>query len=205
MDSQIQQREGQEKVFLKTDLAFNDIYSPSMQALARQHWTPLRIARLATDFLTSCPPSKILDIGSGAGKFCLAGACFAPQHHFYGIEQREYVLEQAKNAQKEIGVNNVSFIHGNFTQLDLRKFDHFYFFNSFYENLNDEGRIDNDIDYSEALYSYYVRYLHKGLQTMPKGTRIATYHSLYEEIPLSYELVDTLEGGNLNFWIKRGL
>ncbi len=199
MDSQLQQQ----KEYLKADLAFNDLYPYSIQVLARKHWTPLRVARLATDFLTSGHPAKILDIGSGAGKFCLAGACFAPRHYFYGVEQRGHVVEQAKIAQKKIGVSNVSFIHGNFTQLNLRQFDHFYFFNSFYENLSDEGRIDNDIDYSEELYRYYVRYLHSGLQSMPIGTRIATYHSLYEEIPLSYDLVDTLEGGNLNFWIKR--
>lgn len=200
MHSQLLQR----NEYLKSDLAFNDLYPYAMQVLSRQHWTPLRVARLATDFLTSGPPAKILDIGSGAGKFCVAGACFAPRHYFYGIEQRTHLVEQAVIVQKKIGVDNVSLMHGNFTQLDLRQFDHFYFFNSFYENLNEEGRIDNDIDYSEALYRYYVRYLHRELQAMPKGTRIATYHSLYEEIPLSFDLVDTLEGGNLNFWIKRG-
>lgn len=194
-----------QKEYLKTDLAFNDLYPYAMQVLSRQHWTPLRVVKLATDFLTSGPRAKILDIGSGAGKFCLAGACFAPGHYFYGIEQRDYIAEQAEIAKGKIGVSNVSFLHGNFTQLDLRQFDHFYFFNSFYENLDEEGRIDNDIDYSEGLYRYYVRYLHNGLQVMPKGTRIATYHSLYEEVPLSYDLVDTLEGGNLNFWIKRGV
>lgn len=199
MERQIQQQ----KEYLKTDTHFNDLYSHAIQAMAQQHWTPLQVARLATDFLTSGPPAKILDIGSGSGKFCLAGACYAPRHSFYGVEQREYILKEATRAQKQIGVSNVSFIHGNFTQLNLRQFDHFYFFNSFYENLNDEGRIDHIVDYSEELYRYYVRHLHSGLQLMPKGTRIATYHSLYEEIPLSYDLVDTLEGGNLNFWIKR--
>lgn len=200
MDSKIQGL----GTFLETDADFNNIYPPSVQALARQHWTPLYIAKLATAFLTSGPsPAKILDIGSGSGKFCLAGACFAPEHHFYGIEQREYLVEEATLAQKKIGVSNVSFKHGNFTQLNLHQFEHFYFFNSFYENIHDEGRIDENIDYSESLYSYYVRYLHSGLQSMPVGTKIVTYHSLYEEIPLSYDLVDTLEKGNLNFWMKR--
>ncbi|WP_157977104.1 class I SAM-dependent methyltransferase [Taibaiella helva] len=174
-----------------------------IQAWSAQHWTPLRVARLTTDFLTSGPPSRILDIGSGAGKFCLAAACFAPQHYFYGIEQRGYILEEARRAQKKIGITNVSFLQGNFTQLDLSRFDHFYFFNSFYENLEEEGRIDHDIEYSAERYRYYVRHLHNGLRSMPIGTRIATYHSLYEEVPLNYDLVDTLEGGNLNFWIKR--
>lgn len=198
MDYQIQQQ----NAYLQTDEAFDELYSYRIQALSRVHWTPLRVVRLAADFLTSGPPAKILDIGSGSGKFCLAGACYAPRHFFYGVEQRASICKQARIAQKKIGVSNVSFIHDNFTRIDLRKFDHFYFFNSFYENLHDEDRIDNKIDYSEALYRYYVRYLHHGLQQMPKGTRVATYHSLCEEVPLSYDLVDTLEGGNLNFWIK---
>lgn len=200
MDSKIQ---GQE-TFLKTDADFNNIYPLSIQGLAHRHWTPLHVTKLATEFLTSgFSQTRILDIGSGAGKFCLAGACYAPEHHFYGIEQREYMFEEAIKAQKKIGVSNVSFKHGNFTQLNLRQFDHFYFYNSFYENLHAEGRMDENIGYSESLYNYYVRYLHSGLQSMPKGTKIVTYHSLYEEVPLSYGLVDTLEGGNLNFWIKR--
>jgi len=189
--------------FPATDPSFDSVYPDSIQVLARRHWTPLDIARLATDFLTSGnAPSRILDIGSGAGKFCIAAACFAPGHQFYGVEQRGYIIEEARLAQRKIGVANVSFIHGNFTQLDLRDYDHFYFYNAFYENLNGEGRIDHSIAYSEALYEYYVRYLHNALRSMPKGTRIATFHSLCREIPLSYDLVDSLEEGNLNLWIK---
>ncbi len=123
MDSLIQQQ----RQYLKTDIAFNELYTDNIKALSHQHWTPLRVARLAADFLTSRPPAKVLDIGSGCGKFCLAGACYAPRHRFYGIEQRQYIVEEAKIAQEKIGVLNVSFMHGNFTQLDLRRFDHFYF------------------------------------------------------------------------------
>lgn len=190
------------KEALKQDISFDKLYPRTVEMMSDRHWTPLHVVRLAVDFLTSGPASKILDIGSGAGKFCLAGAVRAPRHTFYGIEQRAYLLDAARDIQQKLGVTNSHFIHGNFTQLNLHNFDHFYFFNSFYENLDEEGRIDDSLEYSEALYRYYVRFLHKGLSTMPQGTRVATYHSLYEEIPLSYRLVDTLEGGNLNFWIK---
>jgi SAM-dependent methyltransferase len=189
--------------FPATDHSFDSIYPDSVQLLARQHWTPLHVVRLATDFLTSgLHASRILDIGSGSGKFCLAGAHFAPQHNFYGVEQRGYILDEARRVQLHLGISNVNFIHANFTRIDLRDYDHFYFFNSFYENLSQQGRIDEDIEYSESLYDYYVQYLHNGLKRMPLGTKIATYHSLYREIPLNYDLVDSLESGNLNFWIK---
>ncbi|HTN45785.1 MAG TPA: methyltransferase domain-containing protein [Flavipsychrobacter sp.] len=189
--------------FPATDCAFNRVYPDSIQALAIRHWTPLHVVRLAVDFLTSASShARILDIGSGAGKFCIAGAHFAPNHHFYGIEQREHIIKEARLAQDKIGISNVSFIHGNFTQLNFSDFDHFYFYNSFYENLNEEGRIDHSIEYSEALYDYYVTYLHNALRAMPIGTRVATFHSMYREIPLNYDLADSLEEGNLNLWIK---
>jgi SAM-dependent methyltransferase len=188
---------------LEADAAFDRLFSLPLQSLSRRHWTPLSVVQKATEFLASGTSSKILDIGSGTGKFCLSAARLAPENHFYGIEQRQYLYNEAQIAQKKTGLLNVSFTHGNFTQLDLKQFDHFYFFNSFYENIHEEGRMDDHIDYSASLYNYYVRFLRQGLQAMPIGTKIATFHSLQEEIPLSYDLVDTQENGELNFWMKR--
>lgn len=187
---------------LISDEEFNALYPPIIRRLARQHWTPLHITKLVVDFLAG-KDRKILDIGSGVGKFCLAGARFAPEAHFYGIEQRSYLIEHAKKAQKQLRIKNASFIHGNFTKLDLREFDHFYFFNSFYENLNDVGRIDDEIEYSESLFEYYANYLNSELLQMPKGTKIATYHSFHGEIPAGYEIVESHYLGDLNFWIKK--
>jgi SAM-dependent methyltransferase len=189
--------------YIESDGQFNELYPHSIQLMAKRHWTPLHIAKLATDFLAENQGAKILDIGSGAGKFCLAGALYNPGVKFYGVEQRKYLIDHAAHAQKRLGVKNVSFIEGNFTQLDLKQFDHFYFFNSFFENLDDFDRIDEMIHYSEGLYEYYVRYLHTGLKGMPAGTKIVTYHSLMEEIPREYSLLETLENGELSFWIKQ--
>ena len=62
-------------------------------------------------------------------------------------------------------------MNGNFTQVDFRKFDHFYFYNAFYENIAGTDKIDNSIDYSGELYNYYNRYLFKQLEQKPAGTR----------------------------------
>ena len=188
--------------FFESDTSFNALYPLNMRMLADRHWTNINVVKLAVDFLGSAG-GKILDIGSGVGKFCLAGARYAPNAQFIGIEQREYLVRYAQYAQKKLDVQNVSFIRGNFTQLDLQEFDHFYFFNSFYENLDDLDRIDEDIDYSEALYEYYVRYLYNGLQQMPKGTKLVTYHSLHREVPRGYEIVESHQNNDLVFWIKK--
>lgn len=54
--------------FLRSDTDFNELYPPEIQMLARRHWTSIHIARQAASFLAS-KDSKILDIGSGVGKF----------------------------------------------------------------------------------------------------------------------------------------
>ena len=186
--------------YFRNDVAFNALYTDRMQSLAGRHWTPLHIAKLATGFLGK--RGKVLDIGSGVGTFCLAAGYYAPDMEFVGVEQRAYLVHEATEVRQELGISNVSFLNANFTQLDFRQYDHFYFFNSFFENLDEDGRIDDKIEYSEALYEYYVRYLRNELQQMPRGTKIVTYHSLMAEVPVGYELVDTLESGDLRFWRK---
>lgn len=186
-----------------SDEAFHKLYPVSVNRMAMRHWTPLRIAKSAMEFLNTRENCSILDIGSGSGKFCLAAAHYAPHANLYGIEQRTYLVRHAKTVQQRIGLDNVAFIEGNFTALDFKKFDHFYFFNSFWENLDYTDKIDNTIDHSEALYDYYVTYLKNALVDMPSGTRIVTFHSLLDEVPKSYHLVKSLESGMLNFWIRK--
>lgn len=186
-----------------SDEHFDNLYPRHIRQLSGKHWTPIKVAELAGRFLGEHPGARILDIGSGIGKFCLAGAHYQPGSHFYGVEQRKKLIELAESAQRRTETENVTFIHGNFTQLDLNKFDHFYFYNSFYENLVDEEfHIDESIDYSVSLYDYYTHYLFKALEGKPSGTRLCTYHSFREVVPRGYRLVEHLYGSLLRCWIK---
>lgn len=191
----------EEKWFI-SDAKFNELYPSPVQQLARRHWTPLKIAQAAAGFLVAEPKARILDIGSGVGKFCLAAAYYNPGALFYGIEQRELLVQYSENARKKLGFQNVTFIHGNFTQISLKAFDHFYFYNSFYENLADTDKIDDSIDYSGELYNYYTRYLFKQLKDAPAGTKLVTYYSMEDEIPDDFLETDNLFEGVLKFWIK---
>lgn len=185
-----------------SDKQFNELYPPSISALAQRHWTPLPVARKAASFLAAEANARILDIGCGAGKFCLAAAHYAPQARFFGVEQRKRLLHHAEKTKEALALNNVSFIHANFTQLDFRDYDHFYFYNSFYENLDGTEKIDDSIDYSGELYHYYTRYLYRQLDQRPTGTRLVTFHSLEEEIPAGYHIVSSTMDDLLKFWIK---
>jgi len=196
------QRESNTSERFDSDADFNKIYPQPIQALAARHWTPLQVARKAANFLSDKNSVRILDIGSGVGKFCLSAAFYEPAAFFYGVEQRRNLVSYAERARDILHLENVSFIHGNFTQLDFKNYDHFYFYNSFYENLVGANKIDESIDYSAELFNYYNLYLFKQLVQKPVGTRLVTFHSLEDEVPAGYQMVRSEMKDLLKFWIK---
>jgi SAM-dependent methyltransferase len=196
------EKENDTENWFSSDAQFNQLYPAPVRQHALRHWTPLAVARKAAIFLAAENKARVLDIGSGAGKFCLAAAFYKPTSHFHGIEQRKLMVGYADKANETLGLKNVSFTNGNFTQIDFRNYDHFYFYNSFYENLAGTDKIDDSIDYSLELFNYYNRYLYRQLEQKPAGTRIATYHSLEDEIPRDYHVVGADMDELLKYWIK---
>ncbi|MBC7937606.1 MAG: methyltransferase domain-containing protein [Rhizobacter sp.] len=188
--------------WFSSDEKFHLLYPASIQSLATKHWTPLNVARKAARFLAAEKNVRILDIGSGVGKFCIGAAQSMPNAFYTGVEQRKKLVDHAKNAVNNLGLKNIDFIHGNFTQLNFKNYDHFYFYNSFYENFDFSEKIDSSITYSPELYHYYSRYLLKQLEQKPAGTRLATFHSLEDEVPEDFLVVGTEIDNTLKFWIK---
>lgn len=185
-----------------TDAQFHHLYPVPIQLLAAKHWTPLHITWRIAQYLAPADNVRVLDIGSGVGKFCLAAAYWMPSAYFFGVEQRKDLVAHAETARNILGLQNTQFIHRNFTRLDFDQYDHFYFYNSFYENLVATDKIDERIDHSPELYDYYTRYLYKKLDERPPGTRLVTFHSLGEEIPPDYHLVEAQVEDQLKFWIR---
>lgn len=190
------------EITFSSDAELNKVYPEYVQQLSRRHWTPLLIATESARFLAGNEEVVILDVGSGVGKFCIAGGYFHPRARFVGVEQREQLVQLADEARDRIGLSNVQFMCSNFTQVDFNQYDHFYFYNSFYENLTGTDKIDDSIDYSAELYNYYTRYLFKQLDKKPAGTRLVTYHSLEDEVPPGYHVVSSSRHETLKFWIK---
>lgn len=185
-----------------SDEKFNTLYPPEIEAVAKKHWTPLEVAIKCADFLAISSEDKVLDIGSGSGKFCFTAAHYHPHTKFYGIEQRGNLVELCNDLKKKLQIENITFINQNITDSSLKAYDHFYFYNAFYENVPGTQKIDFNVPYSEKLYDYYNLWLYKELNKKPSGTRIATYHSFGQEIPPGYEVVHSDYGEFLKFWIR---
>jgi hypothetical protein len=199
-NSSLKLKNSNESLF-RNDAAFDWMYPEHFQLMSHKQWTPVSIACKAAAYLAE-PGARVLDIGSGIGKFCLTAAYHYPETSFHGVEQRHELVYFAERARTYTGLSNVSFTHANITQVNFKEFDHFYFYNSFYENLEPENCIDDSIETSFSLYAYYAQYLYNVLDEKPLGTRLVTFHSLDEVIPPGYCLADISYDTLLKTWIK---
>jgi SAM-dependent methyltransferase len=183
------------------DDEFNVIYPERIRTLARRHWTSVAVAKQAAEFLVDKPGTRVLDIGSGPGKFCMVGASYT-KGYFTGVEQRQDLVELSKRISRSHRISNVNFIHSNITSVKLKDYDAFYFYNSFHENIDSSAKIDETINASIELYDLYHQYLYEQLCLAPKGSRLATYRSTLKEVPSNYQLQYSLYDGALKFWKK---
>lgn len=183
------------------DDQFDLIYPPQIRQLSFRHWTPVTIARRAAEFLVSKPGARVLDIGCGPGKFCIVGAVMTAGH-FTGVEQRPHLTQVARETIAQAKISNAEVIQGNATDVDFSRFDAFYLFNPFEENLFMAGKIDASVALSNALYEKYTEHVATQLALAPLGTRVATYCGDGQEVPLGYECQACALDANLKFWVK---
>ncbi len=184
-----------------SDEDFNLIYDEHLREMAEIHFSPFDVSKQSAQYLVTHIGTKVLDIGSGAGKFCMIGSLVS-DGFFYGIEQRQLFIDISNKISIENKLNNLTFILGNITDIDFEKYDAFYIFNPFYENISRTGFIDDDIELKKELYEIYSLYVNFQLDQKPKGTRLVTYFSYSKEIPKSYVLLFSNFDDKLKFWEK---
>jgi SAM-dependent methyltransferase len=75
-------------------------------------WTPLEVAVSAASWLQEFNVHRVIDIGSGPGKFCIAAA-LAGRCELVGLEQNPRFVAVARSLARLFGVQNrVRFLHG---------------------------------------------------------------------------------------------
>ena len=184
-----------------TDDEFDSLYPPAIRKISALYFTPISVAVRAAAYLSKSANSRVLDIGSGAGKFCIAGALHT-QGEFIGVEYRKSFWLAASHIVQRYNLNHVGFIHSNIDKIDFAEYDAFYFFNSFYENVHESNKINTEVDLNPSLYLEYSDYVKAQLDQRPIKTKVVTYFSYTKEIPPSYKLVATDFEGKLKMWEK---
>lgn len=131
--------------------------------------------------------SHVVDIGSGAGKLCVAAA-LAGTARFTGIEHRERLVRVAKILASELHVSDrVEFIHAAAREETIPAADAYYLFNPFGENLyGTEDHLDEDVELSKARYERDVAVTERMLESAAVGTILVTYNGFGGSVPASY-------------------
>ncbi len=173
-----------------SDSQFDELYPLPVRAISVTHWTPVRVAFRAARLLVRGPRCRVLDVGSGVGKFSLVGA-LATEGHFFGIEQCESLVECARDAATLLGVPNVTFTHGPFHSMNPEDYDGFYFFNPFDMGKRlGQGQFDWPTPSEAERFEEDVLTAQAFLRAAKPGTRVVTYNGMGGSLPSCYEVVE---------------
>jgi SAM-dependent methyltransferase len=187
------------------DCAFDAIYPAPIRALSRAFWTPVAVARCAARLLQQTGANRVLDVGSGVGKFVLVAATAAPEMTFVGVEHRRHLVRIARRAKSRLQVPNARFKSADAVRTPWETHDAFYFFNPFAENLfTADSRIDRRVELSEARFVRDVLRVERTLRAAALGTAVVTYHGMGGRMPASFELSHSERAGSdwLRLWVK---
>jgi SAM-dependent methyltransferase len=183
------------------DEKFDQIYPAKIRQLSSIFWTPVAVAAEAAKMLVTAPGTRVLDIGCGAGKFCLVGASLT-DGRFTGVEQRAELVAAARKAARTLGLSDIEFLHANVTEIAFAEYDAFYLYNPFEENIYAGWKLDRSIPLSPDLFKIYTRHVADCLGQRPIGTRVATYAGYNDELPACYTCESARFRDDLKLWIK---
>jgi SAM-dependent methyltransferase len=173
-----------------SDESFDQFLPADLRAVSSRFWTPLRVIARATQWLTELRVRSVVDIGSGVGKFCVAGA-LGTDCTFTGIEHRPRLASVARSIAGLFNLEGrVDFVTGAFGEVPIPAADCYYLFNPFGENLFPAGeRLNDDADLSHARYLDDIDRAERLLSSVPIGGYVITYNGFGGTIPADFEEV----------------
>lgn len=170
------------------DGGFDQYLPEDLRALSSRHWTPLHAVSRGIRWLERAGARSVVDIGSGVGKFCVAGA-LAGRMSFIGLEQRPRLVACARDLARQFAVDDrVQFIEGVFGETAVPVADAYYFFNPFGENIfGREDHVDEDVVLDRERYLRDLERATAFLKALPEGALVLTYHGFGGRMPGSFD------------------
>lgn len=172
------------------DANFDGFLPPDLRSVSSRYWTPLRVVARATQWLTEMRVKSVVDIGSGVGKFCIAGA-LGSRCTFTGVEHRPQLVGVARSVAGLFNLEGrVQFVTARFGEVEIPPADCYYLFNPFGENLFElDERLNEDADLSHARYLDDIGRVERLLGAAPIGTYVITYNGFGGTLPDDFEEV----------------
>ncbi|MDP1824094.1 MAG: class I SAM-dependent methyltransferase [Archangium sp.] len=189
-----------------SDEQFDQLLPVRPRIRSASYWSSVEVAQTASRWLTEAGAQRVLDVGSGVGKFCSIAA-LSSSRRVWGVELRPDLALAARQLAQRLGAE-VVILDGTLESVDPGRFDAFYFFNPFAEHLAEvHERYDERFPASVDGFINDVRIVERWLRAAPIGTAMVSYNGLGGRIPLSWvvEKSDLVNGDHLRLWVKRGL
>ena len=185
------------------DETFDALLSEQAQKKSVSYWSPVAAAQQASRLFHDAGAQRILDVGSGSGKFVTI-ASLTLERRVWGLERRGNLVRESRQLAQDLGAE-VVIIEGALEAVEPRRFDGFYFFNPFGEYVADDAdRYDAQFPRSFEAYVNDARRVERWLRAAPLGTALITHHGLGGRIPGSYEVRHTERFGKglMRLWVK---
>lgn len=187
------------------DELFDRFLPPRLRVASGVFWTPLAVAARAAAWFAELGVASVADIGSGAGKFCVAaalgGAC-----RFVGLEQRPRLVAAAGRLARLFRVDDrVRFVAGVLDPRTAPAAEAYYLYNPFAENrFGPEAHLDDDVELGEDRYQRDLAAAEELLRRARPGTYVVTYNGFGGEPPGGYEPIraDRTLPNVLRMWHK---
>jgi SAM-dependent methyltransferase len=186
-----------------SDAAFDALLPVSLQRSSQTWWSPVQVALTAAGWLSELGAQRVVDVGAGLGKFC-AIAALRSQRTVVGVEHRAPLVAAGHALAKSLHAS-VELVHGTLEAVEPQRFDAFYFYNPFAENLCEgDARFDTQVPLSFERYLADVNRVEGWLREAPVGTAMITYNGLGGRIPLSWSVKreQPLGVDRLRLWVK---
>ena len=189
---------------LPPDILFDRFYPEDIRLVSSLYWSPLAIAVRVARWMVEFELETLVDIGSGAGKLCVAGALAGPGRYI-GLEHRPRLVAAARDLARVFGVEDrVCFLEGALGDSATPVADAYYLYNPFGENnYRPNGQLDADVELSHDRFKRDIARVESLLKSAPIGTCAIVYNGFGGHTPPNYRELRIHRTGSANLCIYR--
>lgn len=185
------------------DSDFDLLLSNHPRKKSGSYWSCVKAAQTASRLFREAGATRILDVGSGVGKFCSI-ASLTLGRRVWGVERRGELVDESRRLARRLNAE-VEILEGTLGVVTPARFDGFYFYNPFGEYVASEsGRYDGAFPRSFDDYLRDVRLVERWLRAAPVGTALVTYNGLGGRIPASFGVryLTLVRDDIMRLWVK---